>query len=309
MTGPWASTTFPALGTTATLAVTHSAAFDPARVELKALLVAVDKACSRFRSDSDLMRVNSGAGHPVKVGSMLLDALDVALRAARLTAGDVDPTVGRAMRVLGYDRDFTEVVATAAPLTCVVERIPGWHTIRVDRTASTVQIPTGVELDLGATAKAFAADRAATSIADVIDGGILVSLGGDMSVAGSPPPDGWPVRVTDDHSTGPDAPGETIAIKAGGLATSSTAVRRWRRGDEQLHHIIDPSSGRPAPSPWRTVSVVAETCVDANIASTAAIVRGETAPRWLDELRLAARLVRRDGEVVRTGGWPAVVPS
>lgn len=309
MTGPWASTTFPALGTTATLAVTHSAAFDPARVELKALLAAVDKACSRFRSDSDLMRVNSGAGHPVKVGSMLLDALDVALRAARLTAGDVDPTVGRAMRVLGYDRDFTEVVATAAPLTCVVERIPGWHTIRVDRTASTVQIPTGVELDLGATAKAFATDRAATSIADVIDGGILVSLGGDMSVAGSPPPDGWPVRVTDDHSTGPDAPGETIAIKAGGLATSSTAVRRWRRGDEQLHHIIDPSSGRPAPSPWRTVSVVAETCVDANIASTAAIVRGETAPRWLDELRLAARLVRRDGEVVRTGGWPAVVPS
>jgi thiamine biosynthesis lipoprotein ApbE len=309
VTGPWASTTFPALGTTATLAVTHSAAFDPARVELKALLAAVDKACSRFRSDSDLMRVNSGAGHPVKVGSMLLDALDVALRAARLTAGDVDPTVGRAMRVLGYDRDFTEVVATGAPLTCVVERIPGWHTIRVDRTASTVQIPTGVELDLGATAKAFAADRAATSIADVIDGGILVSLGGDMSVAGSPPPDGWPVRVTDDHSTGPDAPGETIAIKAGGLATSSTAVRRWRRGDEQLHHIIDPSSGRPAPSPWRTVSVVAETCVDANIASTAAIVRGETAPRWLDELRLAARLVRRDGEVVRTGGWPAVVPS
>jgi thiamine biosynthesis lipoprotein ApbE len=309
VTGPWASTSFPALGTTATLAVTRPAAFEPARVELETLLAAVDKSCSRFRSDSELIRVNRGAGHPVRVGSMLLDALDVALRAARLTAGDVDPTVGRAMRVLGYDRDFTEVVATGAPLTCVVERIPGWHTIQVDRIASTVQVPTGVELDLGATAKAFAADRAAATIAEVMDGGVLVSLGGDVAVAGTPPADGWPVRVTDDHSAGPDAPGETVAIEAGGLATSSTAVRRWRRGDEQLHHIIDPAAGRPAPSPWRTVSVVAETCVDANIASTAAIVRGETAPSWLAELGFAARLVGSDGDVVRIGGWPAVVPS
>jgi thiamine biosynthesis lipoprotein ApbE len=309
VTGPWASTSFPALGTTATLAVTRPAAFEPARVELEALLAAVDKSCSRFRSDSELIRVNRGAGHPVRVGSMLLDALDVALRAARLTAGDVDPTVGRAMRVLGYDRDFTEVVATGAPLTCVVERIPGWHTIQVDRIASTVQVPTGVELDLGATAKAFAADRAAATIAEVMDGGVLVSLGGDVAVAGTPPADGWPVRVTDDHSAGPDAPGETVAIEAGGLATSSTAVRRWRRGDEQLHHIIDPAAGRPARSPWRTVSVVAETCVDANIASTAAIVRGETAPSWLAELGFAARLVGSDGDVVRIGGWPAVVPS
>jgi thiamine biosynthesis lipoprotein ApbE len=309
VTGPWAATSFPALGTPATLAVTHPATFESALVELRALLAAVDKACSRFRSDSDLIRVNSGAGHPVKVGSMLLDALDVALRAARLTAGDVDPTVGRAVRVLGYDRDFAEVAATGAPLTCLVERIPGWHTIQLDHATSTVQIPTDVELDLGATAKAFAADRAAATIADGLDGGILVSLGGDLAVAGIPPAHGWPVRVTDDHSTGPDAPGETVAIESGGLATSSTTVRRWRRGDEQLHHIIDPAVGRPAPSPWRTVSVVAETCADANIATTAAIVRGETAPGWLDELRLAARLVRRDGDVVRTGGWPSVVRS
>ncbi len=309
MTGPWASTSFPALGTTATLAVTCPAALAPARAELAALLAAVDQSCSRFRSDSELIRVNSGAGHPVRVGSMLLDALDVALRAARLTAGDVDPTVGRAMRVLGYDRDFTKVVATGAPLTCVVERIPGWHMIQVDRVTSTVQIPTGAELDLGATAKAFAADRAAATIAEVMDGGVLVSLGGDVAAAGTPPADGWPVRVTDDHSAGPDAPGETVAFKAGGLATSSTTLRRWRRGDEQLHHIIDPAAGRPAPSPWRTVSVVAETCVDANIASTAAIVRGDAAPSWLGELGLAARLVRSDGDVVRTGGWPAVVPS
>jgi thiamine biosynthesis lipoprotein len=281
----------------------------PARAELESVLAAVDRTCSRFRADSELVQINNGAGHPVPVGSVLLEALDVALRAARLTAGDVDPTVGRAMRVLGYDRDFTEVTAAGAPLTCVVERVPGWQMIQVDRVASTVRVPTGVELDLGATAKAFAADRAAATVAETVDSGVLVSLGGDVAVAGTPPEGGWPVRVTDDHAAGPDGPGETVAIHTGGLATSSTTVRRWRRGDEQLHHIVDPAVGRPVASAWRTVSVVAQTCVDANIATTAAIVRGEAALTWLAELGLAARLVRRDGEVVRIGGWPAPVPS
>jgi thiamine biosynthesis lipoprotein len=281
----------------------------PARAELESVLAAVDRTCSRFRADSELVQINNGAGHPVPVGSVLLEALDVALRAARLTAGDVDPTVGRAMRVLGYDRDFTEVTAAGTPLTCVVERVPGWQMIQVDRVASTVRVPTGVELDLGATAKAFAADRAAATVAETVDSGVLVSLGGDVAVAGTPPEGGWPVRVTDDHAAGPDGPGETVAIHTGGLATSSTTVRRWRRGDEQLHHIVDPAVGRPVASAWRTVSVVAQTCVDANIATTAAIVRGEAALTWLAELGLAARLVRRDGEVVRIGGWPAPVPS
>ena len=250
------------------------------------------------------MRVNATPGHPVPVGPVLRDALDVALRAARLTNGDVDPTVGRAMRVLGYDRDFAAVAAAGAPLTCVVERIPGWQTIEVDRDAATVQVPTGVELDLGATAKAFAADRAATTIVDVVGGGVLVSLGGDVAVAGPAPDDGWSVRVTDDHAAAPDTPGETVAISTGGLATSSTTVRRWRRGDDELHHIVDPGSGRPVPTCWRTVSVVAASCADANTASTAAIVRGEAAPAWLAGSALPARLVRPDGTVVRVGGWP-----
>lgn len=118
---------------------------------------------------------------------------------------------------------------------------------------------------------------------------------------------GHHVRVTDDHAAGREARGETIAISTGGLGTSSTAVRHWRRGDEQLHHIVDPASGRPAPKCSRTVSVVAENGIDVNIASTATIVRGEAASNWLGELGLAVRLVRGDGEVVRTAGWPAPV--
>jgi thiamine biosynthesis lipoprotein len=165
-------------------------------------------------------------------------------------------------------------------------------------------VPEGVELDYGATAKALAADIASATAAETLDGGVLVSIGGDISTAGPPPPDGWPVRVCDDHGASDGEPGQTIALHCGGLATSSTTVRRWTRGDSEVHHILDPSSGRPVDVHWRTVSVTAASCVDANIASTTAIIRGERAPAWLEQLRLPARLVAPDGSVTLAGGWP-----
>ena len=103
-------------------------------------------------------------------------------------------------------------------------------------------------------------------------------------------------------------PSAVVAIRSGGLATSSTAARRWRRGGDVLHHILDPRSGLPAAPVWRTVSVAAATCTDANIASTAAIIRGEAAPAWLAGLGLAARLVAESGAVLTLGGWPANRP-
>jgi thiamine biosynthesis lipoprotein len=300
-----ASATFPALGTTATAVVTDKASLPRARAILDDVIGDIDRSCSRFRDDSELSQVNAGAGRAVGVGSTLLDALEVALRAARLTDGDVDPTVGSSMRLLGYDRDFASVATSGEALACVVERVPGWWTIDVDHAARTVRVSDGVQLDLGATAKAFAADRAATRIAVEAGVGVLVSLGGDLAIAGPTPDGGWPVLVTDDHAAGPDAPGQTVAIRSGGMATSSTTVRRWRRGDEDLHHIVDPTTGGAAASCWRTVTVVAGSCVDANVATTAAVVRGEAALTWLEELALAGRLVHEDGTVVYVGGWPA----
>ena len=167
-----------------------------------------------------------------------------------------------------------------------------------------MSVPRGVELDLGATAKALAADRAADSAASLAATGVLVNLGGDLAVAGDPPEGGWPVRVTDDHAAPFDAPGQTVSIVSGGMATSSTAVREWVNGRERLHHIFDPQTGSPAPVVWRTVSVAARSCVDANVASTASIVRGKSAPAWLESAGLPARLLAADGSVVRVGGWP-----
>ena len=173
-------------------------------------------------------------------------------------------------------------------------------------------------LDLGATAKALAADRAAIRIAATLNCGTLVNLGGDIRVVGEPPDLGWPVGIADDRgfdcakavaSPRPPLHDAVVTIRDGGLATSSTKVRAWSRGTARLHHIIEPSSGMPADSCWRTVSVAAATCVDANTASTAAIIRGERAPGWLASQHLPARLVGYGGEVITVAGWPADTTS
>ena len=234
---------------------------------------------------------------------MLLEAVQASLRAARLTDGDVDPTIGQALIALGYDRDYAAVNGWPTRSVSVVP-VPGWRTVKVDAEAGTVRVPRGVSLDLGATAKALAADRAAAAAHHAAGCGVLVSFGGDISIAGPPPPGGWPVRVTDDHRSDADAPGQWITLRSGGLATSSTTTRRWENDSGFAHHLIDPYTGAPATSIYRTVTVAAGSCLDANIASTAAIVRSDLALEWLELLRLPSRLVNLYGAVRHLAGWP-----
>jgi thiamine biosynthesis lipoprotein len=303
-----ASVEFPALGTTASLLVTRGPQLASACRVLESELDEIDRACSRFRPDSDLMRVNESAGRWARVTPLLLTAIEVALRAARITDGDVDPTVGEALQLAGYDRDFPSVAQRGPSIRLEARRVPGWWTVEVDRGSQRVRVPRGVKLDLGATAKALAADRAAQAVRKTVGGGVLVSLGGDIAIAGPAPSGGWCVRVTDDHSAGLDAAGANVLVGSGGLATSSTIVRCWKRGSRELHHIIDPATGCSTDTCWRTVSVAAADCVDANTASTAAIVRGEAAAGWLASLGMPARLVRHDGTVMHVGGWATASP-
>jgi thiamine biosynthesis lipoprotein len=309
VSGLVAGSRWPALGTTAAIAVHGAGAHDAARRAVEAQLAAIDAACSRFRDDSELAAVNAAHGRAVRVSPLLLDALEVALRAAALTAGRVDPTIGAALVLAGYDRDFDRVRGSRLrPVRAA--RAGGWQVIEVDRAAGTVRVPAGVRLDLGATAKALAADLAAErALAAAGAAGVLVNLGGDIATAGEPPPGGWAVRVADSHRAGPEDPGQELSLASGGLATSSTTVRRWRRRGGGAHHIVDPATGAPAAEHWRTVSVAAATCVDANVAATAAIVLGPAAPAWLEDACLPARLVTARGDVEVTAGWPAVRPE
>jgi len=309
-----------ALGMLVQLVVTSPRLLGAARELLEADLLALDLACSRFRPDSELVAVGNvarGASAPfiVTVSPLLAQAVAVSLRAAQLTDGDVDPTVGGALAELGYDRDFAELARDGAAAGAsdgspgvAVRMIPGWRSVRVDVDTQRLSVPAGVQLDLGATVKGWAADRAAGRIADALGCGVLVSLGGDTAVASEPPDGGWRIRVQDRTALPgdpPDGPSQVVTIRDGGLATSSTAARRWRRGGDVLHHILDPRTGRPAAPVWRTVSVAAATCADANTAATAAIIRGRQALPWLAALDLPARLVGQDGNVHTVNSWPA----
>jgi thiamine biosynthesis lipoprotein len=299
-----ASAQLRALGTGAVICVADRAALPVARRELVRELREVDLLASRFRSDSELTALNRHAGKPVRVSQRLFDAVVLAIDVARRTGGLVDPTVGRALRLAGYDRTFIAVRARDGNFVAVSHRSTGWEAIQLDPECLEIRVPAGVELDLGATAKAATADRVAATVHGITGSGALVSLGGDVATAGSVPADGWSIRIADQHDAPLASEGPVVAVRGGGLATSGVAARRWRVCGGERHHIIDPRTGGSAATPWRTVTVTGATCVDANAASTAAVVLGADAPVWLGLRGLCARLVRHDGSVERVGDWP-----
>jgi thiamine biosynthesis lipoprotein len=234
----------------------------------------------------------------------LAEAIEAALWAAAATDGLVDPTV--VVSALGYDRDFASVAAVAPTPVGRCDPAPGWWRIGFDAAERSVCLPRNVQLDLGATAKAWAADCAARQIHAAMGCATLVSLGGDIAVAGPAPEGAWLVSVGEDHRRSRADTDSVVALADGGLATSSITCRRWDRAGLTHHHIVDPRTGASAEPVWRAVSVAAAACLDANAAATAAVVLGADAPAWLEARGLPARLVGT-AEIVRTANWPAEV--
>ena len=260
-----ATISFPAIGTTAELTVTDERWVDEAEALMRRRLHDIDRAASRFRPDSEIVLVEAMRG-PRRVSALLSGAIHTALAAARETDGLVDPTTR-----LGT---------------------PGsWRSVHLDPHRRVLDAPPGVEIDVGATGKALMADGIARDVARLTGAPVLVNLGGDIACAGG---GSWDIGIADDHKA--DVAEQVVQIRSGGLATSSTTVRP--------DHIIDPATGSPVKSPWRTVTVAARSCVAANTASTAAIVIGDSAPGWLAARGFTARLVANDGAVLRVGNWP-----
>lgn len=287
-------------GLDASLVVTDARCLDPARRIVDRHLERVGAACSRFRDDSEIRRLDHSDGGPVEVSSTLARLIHTALDGADATDGAVDPTVGAAVIALGYDRDFALIQGRDVPGRATFTAVPRWSDVRLD--GQTITLPAGVRLDLGATAKALAADDCAEIVAAELGCGVLVCLGGDIATAGPAPDGGWSVLVDD----GGDAPACTIALPAGAaVATSSTRRRRWTQNGSAVHHIIDPTSGHCPADVWQTVSVAAFSCLAANLASTACIVRGFAGARQLEATGLPARLVDSAGAVRLLGGWPS----
>ncbi len=276
--------------------VTEASTIAAARSICDGVLDAVDDACNRFRDDSELSRLPDD-GSAVEVSPLLAELVAESLRAARLTDGAVDPTVGGTITDLGYDCDL-DLLRDRGPVARI-RRVPGWRGVRLD--GCTLRVPPCARLDLGAIAKADAAERCARAVHAELGTGVLVSLGGDLATAGSPPPGGWRVHVED----APGEPAVDITVPRGcGVATSSTLHRRWTRAGRTLHHIVDPTTSLPAASPCRTVTVVGSTCGEANAAATATIARGAAGPDWLASTGLPARIVDQERRVHLLGGWP-----
>ena len=295
------TTTFDLWGGTASVSTHGGSAPDAHEVAVAAVrlwLDVVDAAASTYRADSEITALNAAGGVPTRVGPVLAAALRVALTSAVVTDGAVDPTVGA-------------VTLSAAAAVPSVTRAGTVRAVVLvdDGDAAIVTLPAGVRLDLGATAKAWAADRAAAIAALESEAGVLVGLAGDIAMAGPAPEGGWAVLVTDDHREGLDSTNpvaETVSLAGGGLATSSTTVRRRVTADGgTVAHVVDPVRWRPVTPVWRTVTVAAADCVTANTATTAALVLGERGEEWLERTGLPARLVGVDGRVARLGAWPA----
>lgn len=269
-----------------------------ARAEVDAELDAVDAAVSRFRPDSEIAALVRSAGRRTRISATLTNLLGAALDAAAQTGGDVDPTVGAALVALGYGGAVAPP-DTGEPLISSILAPAVWSMVKLED--GFVTVPPGVLLDLGATAKAVAADRCAARVLGATGSGVLINLGGDIATAGPSPTGGWQIGVHDADGE----PETSLALPAGAaLATSSTLRRRWRCGGDLVHHIVDPRTGQPADPVWRTVSVAAQSCYAANTVSTAAVVRGWRAVEWIDGLGMSAWLVDRAGNVHRVGRWP-----
>jgi len=259
----------------------------------------VELAASRFRSDSELSRANARAGRPLPISRLLTRLVAAALEAAERTGGALDPTLGARLAELGYDRDFGQLAGTSiAGRDGSMHPRAAWRQVRLDAERGLLTVPAGTALDLGATAKAQTADWAAAEIAGRHGCSVLVELGGDLAVAGDKAD--WQVLVAERAGQ----PGQQITLHSGGVATSTSTVRRWWVAGRPAHHILDPRTGRPADGRWRTATVAAGSACEANACSTAAIVLGDRAADWLAEQRVPARLVDQAGAVSTVGGWP-----
>jgi thiamine biosynthesis lipoprotein len=345
--------TVPAFGTTATVSVTDPTALGDAEALLLCEIDDMDLAASRFRPDSEIMRLCMQAGSDVEVSPLLFEAIRTALWAAAWSDGAVDPTVGNLVVALGYDRDFKLIdrpnALQVAPLFATPARVfghspasleaaPGssglrlltgtrewpdrhvtgrsprrmakrdpWRSIELDESNRTVKVPKGILLDLGATAKALAADRAARSIAELTETGALVCIGGDVAMAGRTPRDGWSIGIAHESNTRATDVDQVVAVHSGGIASSGTLARTWRRPTDArkvVHHIVDPRTGENPSECWNLVSVAAPSCVIANAASTASVIWGRSAPNRLALAGLPARLVSAGGDVTTICGWP-----
>lgn len=262
------------------------ARFADAVVRVQATFERLERRCSRFRADSELTQVNRRAGRPTRLSPELAELVSHALAAARRTEGRFDPTVLDAVVAAGYDADFDEILAGARAALRPPRPCGRWREVRLE--GDLLTLPEGVGLDLGGLAKGWTVDVAADVARSIGLRWVLVNAGGDLRLAGDPPPEGIAVGVEDPED--PSTEALRLYLAGGALATSSITRRAWAPG---LHHLIDPRTGAPAATGVLQATVWAPTCAEAEVAAKDALLRGEDALRHVPGV-----LVLADGRIL-----------
>ncbi len=295
-----ATARFDALGTEIVIAVTDVMQLGNVVEQAHQRIDDIDRTFSRFRTDSELERLQRLGPGSHAASPLFIELLELALLAARSTEGLFDPTVRDALEAAGYDRSIDEIeVSGPGPVRAALPA-GRWPEIVADARKGTATLPAGVRLDFGGIGKGFAVDFTLRGLI-AVDCGVMMSAGGDLAVAGPPPRGGWPCGI----STTLQAPlEETILLERGAIATSGLGRRQWTRDGQRLHHLIDPHTGSPADSPWSVVTVVAATCVEADVAAKTAWLKGSFGPGWVESLGLAGRFRDHQGKITYTTRWP-----
>ncbi|MBE3558355.1 MAG: FAD:protein FMN transferase [Ktedonobacteraceae bacterium] len=293
---------FRAMGTTITLLLPEgqqAAGLDAVRT----LFEEWEQTLSRFRTDSELSRLNQQAGGLFIVSELLLRVLTEALAAARATNGIYDPSLLKQLAQLGYDRSFDELPVELPAVTYRAQPGGAWRSIQVERKMRCVALPAGVQLDFGGIAKGMAVDAALERLQERGIHTALVNAGGDLAVHGLPPEtDHWSIAIQ-----GKDAVW-TIPLHHGAIATSGLARRHWRQGEELRHHLLDPRTGLPVHNGLWSVTAVAARCVQAEIAAKTAFILGlERGRAFLIDHQLAGLFINTDGTWETGGGFPEQV--
>lgn len=293
--------TFQAMGTTVEMLVPSQSAMR-ALGGVRRLFAEWEETLSRFRPESELSRLNRAAGQTLRASPLLYSVVERALAQAAFTSGTFDPTLLRQIEQLGYDRTFAEIEHGTPAQRDLPEVTPGggWQGVRLDQGAMTIRLPEGVAIDLGGIAKGMAVDAAIDWLRGAGISFGLVNAGGDMRVHGLPPgQDSWVVAVS---GTEPQA---LVPLRRGAMATSGTSRRRWLQGELERHHLLDPRSGCPSDAAIRTVTVVAGSCEEADVAAKIAFIRGvEAGSEYLAEHALSGLFVLADGMQRAFGRWP-----
>jgi thiamine biosynthesis lipoprotein len=288
--------TFLAMGTDVELL---SVGGDPQGLaEVEDLIASLEARWSRFLPGSELSSLNAAAGRPVRLLPDTFALVEAAVDAWRRTDGRFDPTILPVLAALGYDRSFEQVARDGpADATTTPAAVPGCGGIALQREMGLALLPPGVALDLGGIAKGHTADRAVVALLAAGAAGAMANLGGDIRVAGAAPGEGpWTIGVDDPHRPGHDL--AVLALAEGAVATSSRTRRRWTRGGQVLHHLIDPATAAPARSGVDAAVIVAGEAIWAEVLAKVALIAGaEEGAALVGRFGATGLLVLDSGEI------------